>query len=102
MIEEKRKHLHADDVIDYVCSYYRIKSTQLKGPKRTASLVRARQVTMYLLYKELGITLVEVGNLLGGRDHTTIMHGVDKIAKLVDNKAQISEDILGITKYLRG
>lgn len=102
MIEEKRRDIHADDVISYVCSYYNIKTTQLKGPKRNAELVKARQVTMYLLHKELGITLVEVGNLLGGRDHTTIMHGVDKITKLVDNKAKVSEDILGITKFLRG
>lgn len=102
MIEEKRKHLHADDIINYVCSYYKIKPTQLKGPKRTASLVKARQVAMYLIYKELGVTLVEIGNLLGGRDHTTIIHGVEKIEKLVDNKEQITEDILGITKFLRG
>ena len=102
MIEEKRKHLHADDIIEYVCSYYKVKPTQLKGPKRNASLVRARQVAMYLMQKELNLTLVEIGNLLGGRDHTTIIHGVEKIEKLVDNKQQITEDILGITKFFRG
>jgi chromosomal replication initiator protein len=102
MIEEKRRHLHADDVIDYVCSYYKIKHTQLKGPKRTASLVKARQVAMYLMQTELQLTLVEIGNLLGGRDHTTIIHGVDKIKDLVDKKEQVTEDILGITKSLRG
>jgi chromosomal replication initiator protein len=102
MIEEKRKHLHADDIIEYVCSYYEIKPTQLKGPKRNASLVKARQVAMYLLQKELNLTLVEIGNQLGGRDHTTIIHGVDKIKNLVDKKEQVNEDILGITKTLRG
>jgi len=102
MIEEKRQHLHADDVIDYVCSYYKIKTTQLKGPRRTASLVKARQVAMYLLYTELRLTLVEIGNLLGGRDHTTIIHGVDKMKDLVDKKERVTEDILGITKSLRG
>ncbi|HWY79710.1 MAG TPA: chromosomal replication initiator protein DnaA [Candidatus Sulfotelmatobacter sp.] len=102
MVEEKKQHLHADDVIEYVCSYYKIKPTQLKGPRRTASLVKARQIAMYLIYKELGLTLVEIGNLLGGRDHTTIIHGVDKIRDLVDNKEKITEDILGITKSLRG
>lgn len=102
MVEEKRQHLHADDIITYVCSYYKVKPTQLKGPKRTASLVRARQVAMYLIHKELGVTLVEIGNLIGGRDHTTVMHGVDKITALVDNERQLNEDILGITKSLRG
>lgn len=102
MTEEKKTHVHADDVIDYVCSYYNIKQTQLKGPKRDASLVKARQVCMYLLKSELGLTHVEIGNLLGGRDHTTIMHGVEKIKHLVDNKEKISEDIMGITRFFRG
>lgn len=102
MIEEKRQHLHADDIISCVCSYYKIKPTQLKGPKRTASLVKARQVAMYLLQAELKMTLVEIGNNLGGRDHTTIIHGVDKIKALVDNKERVTEDIMGITKSFRG
>jgi chromosomal replication initiator protein len=101
-IKEETKHrLHADDVIENVCSYYRIKPTLLKGPKRDASLVRARQITMYLLKHELHLTLVEIGNVLGGRDHTTVMHGVEKMERLLDAKAQGYEDIVGITRQLR-
>ena len=99
-VEEKRSQLHAEDIVKCVCDYYHIKPTQLKGPKRDASLVRARQITMYMLKKELGLTYVEIGNILGGRDHTTIMHGVDKIGSLVEKKALVSEDILGITRNL--
>jgi chromosomal replication initiator protein len=94
--------VHADDVIEAVCDFYRIKPTQLKGPKRDASLVRARQIVMYLLKHDLQLTLVEIGNQLGGRDHTTIMHGVDKISVLVDKKSVISEEIQGIKNKLRG
>lgn len=99
-VEEKRSQVHSDDIIRCVCEYYRVKPTQLKGPKRDASLVKARQITMYLLKKELGMTYVEIGNLMGGRDHTTVMHGVDKITSLVDSKAIVSEDIVGITSIL--
>lgn len=91
---------HPDDVIKKVCTYYGIKPTQLKGPKRDASLVKARQITMYLLKKELGLTFVEIGNLLGGRDHTTIMYGVEKMEVSVENKAKVAEDIVGITRTL--
>ncbi len=98
----KTDHLYAQDVIDYVCSYYQIKPTQLKGPKRNASLVRARQVAMYLLKHELRLTLVEIGHLLGGRDHSTIIHGVEKMEKLVEKKDRVSGDIVGITKSFRG
>lgn len=92
--------LHADDVIKKVCIFYDIKSTQLKGPKRDAFLVQARQITMYLLKKELGLTFTEIGNLLGGRDHTTIIHGVGKVEKLLINKAKISTEVMGITKLI--
>jgi len=90
---------HPDELIKDICSFYNIKPTQIKNQKRTASLVRARQVAMYLLKKELGLTYVEIGNLLGGRDHTTIMHGVEKIENffLAPN---VPRDILGITKKL--
>lgn len=93
---------HSEDIIESTCKYYNIKSTQLKGPKRDASLVRARQITMYLLKRELGLTFVEIGNVLGGRDHTTIMHGVEKVENMLETLPALSEDIRGITKMLRG
>lgn len=91
---------HPDEVIKVICSFYDIKPTQIKGPKREALLVRARQAAMYLLKKELNLTFVEIGNVLGGRDHTTIMYGVGKIENLLSTKAKISSEILGITKLL--
>lgn len=99
---EERNKLHPDDIVKHVCEYYGIKITQLKGPKREASLVKARQVCMFLLKKELNMTFMEIGNLLGGRDHTTIMYGVEKIEDSVENKTKASEDIVGITRVLHG
>lgn len=98
--KESLRHLHSEDIIKKVCDYYSIKSTQLKGPKREASLVQARQIAMYLLKKELGLTFVEIGNILGGRDHTTIMYGVEKMENLILINTKISTEIIGITKIL--
>jgi chromosomal replication initiator protein len=95
--DEKLNSFHPDEIIKNVCYFYKVKSTQLKSSKRDAFLVRPRQVAMYLLKKELGLTFVEIGNLLGGRDHTTIMHGVDKVDNMLKNSL-IKEDILGIPK----
>ncbi|MBI2430791.1 MAG: chromosomal replication initiator protein DnaA [Candidatus Levybacteria bacterium] len=95
------EHRHPDDIINKVCSYYNIKSTQIKGPKRDSRLVKARHIAMFLLKKELGLPLVEIGNVLGGRDHTTIMHGVEKIDKLLSlpntKNNNLSLEIMGIT-----
>lgn len=96
--------LHPDEVVKGVCQFYDLKTTQLKGPKRDAFLVKARQITMYLLKKELNLTMVEIGNILGGRDHTTIIHGIRKIEKNMSTssvlKNKLSLEILGITKFL--
>jgi len=101
-VSEKNNHVHPDDVINYVCEYYRIKPTQLKGPKRDASLVKARHIAMYILKNDLKLTLKDIGGLLGGRDHTTIMHGVDKVTSNVKNKTEVVGDIMGITKLFGG
>ncbi len=95
--DEKPNSFHPDEIIRNVCFFYKIKPTQIKSPKRDAFLVRPRQVAMFLLKKELGLTFVEIGHLLGGRDHTTIMHGVEKVENML-KKSKIQEDILGIPK----
>lgn len=97
---EQKGRLHPDDLIKNVCDFYSVKLTQLRGPKREASLVKARQVSMFLLKKHLNLTYVEIGNLLGGRDHTTIIHGVDKIEASLLESPSLNEDIMGITKII--
>jgi len=100
--EKKTTRLRADDVIKLVCEKYDIKTTQIKGKKRDAYLVKARQIAMYLLYTELKMTHTEIGNQLGGRDHTTVMHGVEKMGKILSEKIPPSEDIMGISRQLQG
>jgi chromosomal replication initiator protein len=99
--QEDRGVFHPDDIVNNICAYYKIKPTQIKSAKRDASLVRARQVAMYVLKKDLGLTFVEIGNILGGRDHTTVMHGVEKVEKMVDDGG-FSQELLGIKNYERG
>lgn len=90
-----KKAFYPEETIKSICEFYDIKPTQLKGTKRDARLVRARQVCMYVFKTEGGLTYSEIGNLLGGRDHTTIMHGVNKIEAMINSK-DYSEESLGI------
>src|SRR3990167_1813458 len=94
-IDEEKKFFRPDEIIRNVCVFYNIKETLIKGPKRDSGLVKARQIAMYILKQDLALSFVEIGNILGGRDHTTIMHGVKKIEGLLLNK-NFSEEILGI------
>lgn len=96
----ERKFFHPDEVIRSVCSFYDIKETLIKGPKRNSQLVKARQIAMYILKQDLLLSFAEIGNILGGRDHTTVMYGVEKIEGLLLNKI-FSEEILGIKSLLK-
>jgi chromosomal replication initiator protein len=55
---------------------------------------------MYLLRTELGLPLEEVGEIVGGKDHTTVMHAVEKITRLASIDVRIREDLLGIKRKL--
>ena len=71
------------DILNVVCSYYNVRQSQLKSPVRSESLSLPRQVAMFLLRRELNMKHQEIANLLKRKDHTTIMHGVEKINKLL-------------------
>jgi len=93
-----KKVFYPEEAIKSVCGFYGVKSAQLKGERRDARLVRARHVCMFVLKKQGGLTFTEIGNLLGGRDHTTVIHGVRKIERVLSEKV-ISEDSLGISSF---
>lgn len=97
-----KNNIKPEEVITAVASFYNLKLSQLKGNKRDRLYALPRQVLYYILRQELNVPLVEIGNLLGGRDHTTIIHGVRKITQLVVNDSNLREDVLGIKNKLSG
>lgn len=88
------------EVLKAICDYYSIGKRQILGSKRTRSIALPRQVLMYILRTQLRISLSEIGQFVGGRDHTTVMHAVDKITTLNSTNVEIREDITGIKQQL--
>ena len=99
-VKESSNVFKPDNVIDTVCDYHNVKPTQLKGKKRDAFLVKPRHICMFLL-KEAGLTYSEIGNQLGGRDHTTVMHAVEKMEALLSNSQSANEEIVLIKQKLK-
>lgn len=97
-----QKLIKPKEVISAVASYFNLKLFELVGPKRLKPIVVPRQISMYLLRTELKVPLMEIGRLLGGRDHTTIMYGVEKVTKLLPESEDLRVDIMGIKKKLYG
>lgn len=98
--EEKQKPVNINNIIKAVCNYYSVRTTDLKGERRTKDLVVPRQVAMYLIKDMTGTPLLTIGELLGGRDHTTIMHGVRKIENEVEEMGKTKQDILNIKQII--
>jgi len=88
------------DVVNSVAKYYSLGKRNLLGASRARPVARPRQVLMYLLRTQLQLPLVEIGRIVGGRDHTTVMHAVGKISFLLSTDVQIRQDILGIKNSL--
>jgi chromosomal replication initiator protein len=83
--------LNPKHVISVCAKYFNIKTGDLCGKSRKKELVQARHITAYLLLNEANLPLEEVGRLLGGRDHTSIMHARDKIHQDFSTNPQITK-----------
>lgn len=94
------KAISPQDVIDIVCTYFSVSRRKILGEGRSKPIVYPRQILMYLLRVEYRISLQEVGRVIGGRDHTTIMHGAEKIVNNMSTNEVLRNDILGIKKMI--
>ena len=85
-----------------VSDHYNIRLSDMLGPKRLRSFARPRQVAMYLCKQLTSRSLPEIGRRFGGRDHTTVMHGVRRIEDLRNQDSQIFDDIDLLRRSLEG
>jgi len=99
MEEKKLNNISPDKMFETVCKHYNVSKKAILGRARSQIIAKPRQILMYLLRTELNMPLEEVGRFLD-RDHTTIMHGVDKITNLNSTNGDIREDIMRIKQLL--
>ena len=74
--------------------------TEIQGKSRKHDIMVPRQVAMYLIRSETTSSLVEIGGILGGRDHTTIMHGIGKIEKELASDSGLRSQLMSIRELL--
>ncbi|HZN97106.1 MAG TPA: chromosomal replication initiator protein DnaA [Gemmatimonadales bacterium] len=108
MVEEVLQHyvnpepdqLAPERVVTAVSDAFGIKPDALCGKRRTQSVVLPRQVAMYLLRQLTDLSLVEIGSLFGGRDHTTVMYACDRVAGRIGEDSAFSERVNGLISTL--
>ena len=93
VLRASERKISIEEIQRKVSDYYNIRFSDIIGPKRVRSYARPRQVAMYLCKNLTSRSLPEIGRRFGGRDHTTVMHGVRRIEELKVTDGQIAEDV---------
>jgi len=99
-IEDKKDTIDASSIIDAVCNYFNVSTADLISKKRTKNIVEPRMIAIYLILDFLGLTLDQIGELFGGRDHTTIIHSREKITEELKTNKRIKIAVSNIKNYL--
>lgn len=94
--------LGADAVVTAVSSVFGVPSDRLLGRDRTREVALPRQVAMYLMREDANISLPQIGEALGGRDHTTVMYACDKVADLMQRDDRLRRQVLQVRDQLYG
>lgn len=96
----KKEDIDSSDIINAVCTYYRISKNEILSKKKTKDISDSRMVAIYLVCDLLSIPLVNIGQIFGGRDHTTIIHARDKITNAIKTNKMLDLQIKDIRSLL--
>lgn len=100
-IRASQSALTLEDVIMSVSEYYQVDPEDLCGRGRSREISVARQVAIYLAYKETNTSLQQIGEALGGRNHSTVLYSYERISDLMDTDSQVHRDVKSILQTLR-
>ena len=102
LLRANDRRVTIDEIQRRVADYYNLRLADLLSSRRARTVARPRQVAMYLSKMMTTRSLPEIGRSFGGRDHTTVMHGVKRIEELLMSDASLEEDILHLRRVLEG
>ncbi|MBI4926503.1 MAG: chromosomal replication initiator protein DnaA [Anaerolineae bacterium] len=98
----QRSNLETVQVIDAVASVFGVSADDLTGRSRTRDVALPRQVAMYLMREEVNASLPQIGEALGGRDHTTVMYACEKVADMIERDDRLRRQLIAIRERLYG
>ena len=101
VLASQSRQVSIENIQKTVADYYKIKVSEMYSKKRTRNVARPRQVAMALAKELTQMSLPDIGEAFGGRDHTTVLHACRKIAELRGSSTDITTDITSLLKVLR-
>jgi chromosomal replication initiator protein len=97
---DRRERIALSDIIEAVAHHYGIAQADLTGTSRQKEFVTPRQIVMYLAREETNASFPIIGQALGGRDHTTVLHGSQKMAAEIERNDALRRDLVAIRQHL--
>ena len=98
----QHQNILPEKIIELVAREWQTSAEALLGRDRTQKIAEPRQVAMYLMRKETDASLPMIGEVLGGRDHTTVMYAIQKIANEIETKADLRKRVINVKQQLYG
>ena len=98
----RRSELEPDEVVRTVAEAFGVAVDRMIGRDRSRQVAMPRQIAMYLMREEGNMSLPQIGEVLGGRDHTTVMYGCDKVADLLERDDRLRRQLVEIREQLYG
>ncbi|KAA3642843.1 MAG: chromosomal replication initiator protein DnaA [Chloroflexi bacterium] len=98
----QRRELQPQHVLDAVSDVFGVTVDRLLARDRSREIALPRQVAMFILREEAQISLPQIGEFLGGRDHTTVMYGCDKVSGLIEEDDRLRRQVVDIREQLYG
>ena len=102
LLSIQNRQISVENIQKTVADYYKIKVADMYSKKRPASIARPRQIAMYLAKELTQKSLPEIGELFGGRDHTTVLHAVRKIGQERQQATELNQQLHVLEQTLKG
>jgi len=98
----RRSTIEPRQIVDAVACAYGLSSETLLGRDRTREVALPRQIAMYLMREEANISLPQIGEALGGRDHTTVMYACDKVGDMIERDDRLRRQVIQLREQIFG
>src|SRR5947209_15357683 len=98
--DTRERRLTGRQIVEAVAEYYHISIEAMCGKQRDKHIVMPRQIAMYLIRQETQASLLEIGQLFGGRDHSTVLHACEKIDRALNIHPTLRREIVAIREQL--
>lgn len=102
VIDVNESTVQIPEILNIIAKHFNVKLSELQSKKRYKSVVVPRQISMYLAKKLTKYSLQEIGGFFGGRDHTTVIHAIDKVKELRTNDKEFHESMVNLEYKVLG